>query len=180
MKGFVLWGESICVEIRDLGQNQEKAPFSRDRRMVKKTVRCGLLPISGSLLCKPLLGGIFFKILRGTMEVGLTVVLKPRGARRCSVELISRTLFSDTKYVHVVRHAKKTVECPWCTSVNHYVYVWGTLIRCERCLPIPMYETPELAAELNLIPQYDWIPIPPGHVHSAGIIFTDGQIYAAQ
>ena len=160
-------------------KNLLRCPFSRGYRMLKQTARFILPRIDGNTLSKPLLGGVSFIIRNGTKAVGLTVTLKPRTARRCTISVTAQTLFKSTNHVQTVRHAKKTVECPWCMSVNKYIYIWKTKIRCERCLPIPILDDPELACELNLIPQYDWIPIPPGQVHAAGIIYTDGQIYAA-
>ena len=147
--------------------------------MLKKTAKFILPKIAGNTLCKPLLGGVSFRVLKNSMSAGLTVTLRPRTARRCTIILETKNLLRTHKTVQTVHHAKKTIECPWCTSVNHYVYVWKGQLRCERCLPIPILEDPKLAEELNLIPQYNWEPIPSGHVYASGMIYIDGRIYAS-
>lgn len=138
--------------------------------------------IDGKLLSNPFLKQKKFKIQQAKNKGELTVLLKYHVNGITAVSIKKSGLMRD-KFGHfLIRHAKNSVECPWCMTVNRYVYIWEVQIRCNRCIPADLLEddrAARAAQKLNFLPEWIWVPISSGHVYSVGTLYADGKIYAA-
>jgi len=132
--------------------------------------------ISGKLLSNSFLKGKVFKFLRNSREVPLIGLLTHVNQRCTRVYIREHHPIMKKGTVHVLNHGNYKVECPWCMSVNPYVYVWERQLRCDRCIPISLIES-DLAHELKLIPTYTVRPQSSGYVYTSNIVYADGEIY---